>query len=141
MNELEKVIKEFGKEIVIEARDYTLSNLERLFEGKSRGNDNVLFEKIKCLPPDVLCTIEQLIVDYIDEAIHDLFLKFNESLGKYKIITENEKGKFTNLTEESEEGLNYEYFNFIDSFSKYNSAYNFNEEIQNSWKLSKNSEN
>ena len=85
MNELEKVIKEFGKEIVIEARDYTLSNLERLFEGKSRGNDNVLFEKIKCLPPDVLCTIEQLIVvingneQQKDTIINEL-VKYIESL-------------------------------------------------------------
>lgn len=129
------LVDEFGKDIVIKARDYTISNIERLFLGKTKGETGALFKEIQNLPPETLSAIQQLLVHYVDGAIHDLFVKFNESFGKYKIISKDESGKEVDLIEASD-GLNYEYFIFIDEFSKYNSAYD-DPDSNDEWKLEK----
>lgn len=117
----EYLIEEFGKDVAIKARDYTISNIERLLSKKSKGIANMSFDLIRDLPPDKLEAVKHLLIHYVDGAIHDLFAKFNESCGKYKIVTKDESGNDLDIVAESD-GLNYEYLGLIDEFSKYNSA-------------------
>lgn len=119
------IANDFGQEVMIAARDYTICNIEMLFAGKSKSKRGQTFDPIMKLPPKILILIKHLMVDVVDDTIHNLFVKFNDSCGKYKIVAENGNDETIDLVETSE-GLNYEYFGFIDEFSKYNQAFEIN---------------
>jgi hypothetical protein len=112
-------IYEFGKEIVVGARDYVVDGLESVFQGKTKGHNVELFQKIQDLPVEKLNIIKQLIVSYIDSTMHNLFIRFEESDGKYQIVAKDKNGRNFDIAAESD-GLGVGLFVFIDEFSKYN---------------------
>jgi hypothetical protein len=112
-------IYEFGKEIVVGARDYIVGGLESVFQGKMKGHNVELFQKIQDLPVEKLNIIKQLIVSYIDSTVHGLLIRFEESNGKYQIVAKDKNGKNFDIAAESD-GLGVGIFVFIDEFSKYN---------------------
>jgi hypothetical protein len=117
-------IYEFGKEIVVSARDHILDGLESVFQGKTELPDIELFQTIQDLPVEKLNIIKQLIVNYVDSTMHCLLIRFEESDGKYKIVAKDKNGKNFDIAAESD-GLGVGLFVFIDEFSKYNDCSTF----------------
>lgn len=116
-------IYEFGKDIVINARDSAIGEIEDLLKGKAFGNiRKKLFEEVKKMHLDEqkLKIITLLVADGIDAMMHRLFVNFDESFGKYRIVTKDKKENDFNIVTESD-GLPYGYYEFIDEFSKYKS--------------------
>lgn len=117
-------VYQFGKDIVIEARDNSIENLNMLFARKSKSNRGKLFELISHLPEDVICAIKNIILYSIDDSFHSILGRFDKYSGKYRIVVGDIGETAFDIVEESD-GLAYGLLEFIDEYSKYNTADEF----------------
>ena len=134
-------IYEFGKEIIIEARDGVIRGLDDFMNGIAIGRcEKKFLEEFKKINFDEQQQkiIKLMVISEIDHLIHRLFVNFDESLGKYSIITKDKKGRPFDIVTESD-GLPYGYFEFVDEFSKYKASSDvINEDIsKTNWTLEK----
>ena len=117
-------IYEFGKSVVISARDRTIRGIIQLLNGEARDSlGKFLFEEIekKDFSREILYA---LLLDCVDNTINDLLWSFEQNEGKYKILTSNYKGREFDIVAGSD-GLCVGQWEFIDEFSQYNTADEF----------------
>jgi hypothetical protein len=117
-------IYEFGKEIVIKARERTIGGIEQLLNGEARdeGGKKIFKELMKLnLNSESRVIIQALMIDCIDGAINNLFWDFEQSLEKYRIVTKDKNGNDFDIVTGSD-GLCTGQWMFIDEFSKYKTA-------------------
>jgi len=136
-------IYEFGKEIIIDARDSAIRGMEAFLKGTVIGRiEKKIFKEVKKMNFDERQQkiITLLVAEGIDAVMHSLFVNFDESFDKYKIIAKDKKGNDFNIVTESD-GLPLGYYEFIDEFSKYKSSCDIVEEdiSDKNWKLEKDS--
>lgn len=134
-------IYEFGKDIVIDARDGVIEVMKNILEKEPIDKiGKKIFEEVRKLNLDEQKKkmIILLISRGIDTMMHALFVNFDESFGKYRIVTKDKNGNDFNIVTESD-GLPYGYYEFIDEFSKYKSACDISDEdiSEENWKLEK----
>ena len=117
-------IYEFGKEIVINARDSAIKGLNNILNGTAYGScDKNIMEEIKKIPlnPHQKEMIKLLAISSMDLLLHSFFVNFEESSEKYRIIAKDNQGKDFDIVTQSD-GLPYGYYVFVDEYSKYKSS-------------------
>ena len=120
-------IYEFGRDIAVSSREAGIRNVCTLFNSQRIDEKGrILSKKIQNMQfsDEQKEFIKLLVVDSIDVAMVSLFIDFQESMGKYKIVTNDKQGQPFDIVTESD-GLPYGYLEFIDEFSKYNTADEF----------------
>ena len=127
MNKEINKIYEFGKEVAIKAREHAIQNIfDLLSQKRADYMGKLLAEQISRsnFSVEQIENIKMLAIDCIDVALYGIFLNFEQSMGKYKIITSTEDGESIDIVTQSD-GLTYGYLEFIDGYSKYNTADDF----------------
>lgn len=115
-------IYDFGKDVAVNARNHAIRNIFDLLNQKRADYEGkLLSQKLEQsnFSQEQIDSIKMLAIDCIDVALYGMILNFEESMGKYKIMTQDSKGDLFDIVTESD-GLTYGYLEFIDEFSKYN---------------------
>ena len=112
----------FGKEIVVKSRDSNIKAIEQLFNSDELSDDEILmkFQKLN-LDEHSKFIIKNVLIYYLEGLIDHLFWNFEQSDGKYKIVTQDKNGQDFDIVTESD-GLCTGQWEFIDRYSRYNTA-------------------
>lgn len=117
-----EAIWRFGKDIVVKSRDSIMNCIEQLFSASDFSREEILinFQKLN-LDEKAKFAVKNIIVYYLEGLMDSLFWNFEQSNGKYKIVTQDKNGREFDIVTESD-GLCVGQWEFIDRYSKYNTA-------------------
>lgn len=120
-NNVEAILN-FGKEIIVKSRDSNIKCVEQLCNSSLFSDDAILsnFQKLN-LDEKSKFIVKNVIVYYLEGLIDSIFWNFEQSNGKYKIVTQDNNGREFDIVSESD-GLCTGQWEFIDRYSKYNTA-------------------
>lgn len=120
-NNVEAILN-FGKEIIVKSRDSNIKCVEQLCNSSLFSDDAILsnFQKLN-LDKKSKFIVKNVIVYYLEGLIDSIFWNFEQSNGKYKIVTQDNNGREFDIVSESD-GLCTGQWEFIDRYSKYNTA-------------------
>lgn len=129
-----EAIWNFGKEVIIRERDAAIQgffgdcnlHLESINEQESScvgnyGQQLVALARKLNISEESTNIVKILFVEALDCFINSLFWNFEQSNGKYKIVTQDKNGRDFDIVTESD-GLCTGQWEFIDRYSKYNTA-------------------
>ena len=121
-NDNTEAIWRFGKDIVVKSRDSIMNCVEQLFSASDFSREEILmnFQKLN-LDEKAKFAVKNIIVYYLEGLMDSLFWNFEQSNGKYKIVTQDKNGRDFDIVTESD-GLCTGQWEFIDRYSKYNTA-------------------
>ena len=117
-----EAIWRFGKDVVVKSRDSIMNCIEQLFSASDFSREEILinFQKLN-LDEKAKFAVKNIIVYYLEGLMDSLFWNFEQSNGKYKIVTQDKNGREFDIVTESD-GLCVGQWEFIDRYSKYNTA-------------------
>ena len=117
-----EAIWRFGKDVVVKSRDSIMNCIEQLFSASDFSREEILinFQKLN-LDEKAKFAVKNIIVYYLEGLMDSLFWNFEQSNGKYKIMTQDKNGREFDIVTESD-GLCVGQWEFIDRYSKYNTA-------------------
>ena len=121
-NDNTEAIWRLGKDIVVKSRDSIMNCVEQLFSASDFSREEILmnFQKLN-LDEKAKFAVKNIIVYYLEGLMDSLFWNFEQSNGKYKIVTQDKNGRDFDIVTESD-GLCTGQWEFIDRYSKYNTA-------------------
>ncbi len=116
-----EVVYDFGKEVIIQARDITIREDFEIVDGTSKApSDIALHNELGTLSDSQKNTIKKLLVNSIDGAINNLLWMMEEHNDQYAFVAKCDDGTQFDIEQESD-GLCIGQYEFVDRFSKYNS--------------------
>ena len=124
-NNIEEIIKIFGKRLIKVSRDYTISIV--LSELKDQRLPIVIQKIIGSFSEEQCKAMIYLLISAVDKTFHDTLWSI-ESYPEYKIIVNNDNEIIDiddSLNELIGAGLTGAALEFIDEYSKYNTADDF----------------
>ena len=129
-----EAIWNFGKEVIIRERDAAIRgffsdcdlhlapiNKQENSYVSNYGQQLVALASKLNISEEALNTVKILFVEALDCFINSLFWNFEQSNGKYKIVTQDKNGQDFDIVTESD-GLCTGQWEFIERYSKYNTA-------------------
>lgn len=118
------IVYEFGKDVIIQARDMTIREDFEIVDGISKApSDIALHNELRTLSDAQKHTIKKLLINSIDGAINNLLWMMEEHNDRYAFVAKCDNGTQFDIDQESD-GLCVGQYEFVDRFSKYNDILN-----------------
>jgi hypothetical protein len=120
MKEKIDIIYDFGKDIVVKARDMTIVEKFEIVNGGSNAPLYIrLNEKLSNFSEEQKNVVKELMITSIDGAINNFLWMMEQNNDKYAFTAKCENGEMFDI-EQVSDGLCMGQWEFIDEFSKYN---------------------
>ena len=117
-------IYNFGKEVIVEARDMTIESQLKVINRTTRPPFRVaLYKKMLALDfsEEQKSLVTTMLIDAIDGAINNFIWMMECNNNKFAFVAKEEDGSCFDIEQESD-GLCVRQWEFIDRYSKYNTA-------------------
>ena len=135
---IEELLNQWGQRTVFVSRDYTIS----LLMSELKNTDKLpkeINDILKTFNTEQLFALKYLLISCVDTSFHDTLWSI-ESYPEYKLMLEHSKESLLNVDEELNAvfgtGITGAILDYVDKFSKYNTA----DEFLETGKLEKESE-
>lgn len=116
------ILEEFNERILSKTRDDVIDREIGIVDGKGSGViNNKLSEWISILPGNHKELMKKMIIDTVDATLHELLCNLDENI-RFKLVA-YDGDNVINMSEEHEENLVGSFLDSIDTYGKYNSAY------------------
>ncbi|MDR1334543.1 MAG: hypothetical protein LBJ71_04980 [Holosporaceae bacterium] len=120
MKEKLGIIYDFGKDVVVKARDMTIEEDFGIVNGTSKPPSDIkLHGELSNFSDEQKNTVKKLIINSIDGAINNFLWMMEQNNDKYAFVARCEDGTEFDIEQESD-GLCMGQYVFIDEFSDYN---------------------
>lgn len=120
MKEKIDIIYEFGKDVIVQARDVTIDTGFKIVNGLSKAPAYIeLHKELEKFSDEQKNTVKKLIISSADGAINNFIRMMEQYNDKYAFTAKRENGEQFDIEQESD-GLCMGQYVFIDEFSKYN---------------------
>ncbi len=115
------IIYDFGKDVVVKAREQSLYFLFLMIENKAKALSSKKLGKLieKNFNEEQKKILQMLVVDSVDSTINNFIWMMEENNDKYAFTAKTKNGEMFDMEQESD-GLCMGQWEFIDEFSKYN---------------------
>jgi hypothetical protein len=125
MREKIDIIYDFGKDVVVKARDMTIEEDFGIVNGTSKPPSNIkLHRELSNFSDEQKNTVKKLIINSIDGAINNFLWMMEQNNDKYAFVAKCEDETEFDIEQESD-GLCMGQWVFIDEYSKYNTVDEF----------------
>ncbi len=117
-------IYEFGRKVVVEARDTTIESHLKIIDGSTKPTFRIaLHKKIQALgfTEEQKSLVTTMLVDAIDGAINNFIWMMECNNDKFAFVAKEEDNSCFDIEQESD-GLCIGQWEFIDRYSRYNTA-------------------
>jgi hypothetical protein len=121
MKEKIDIIYDFGKDVVVKARDLAIDTGFEIVDGLSKAPAYIeLHKELGNLNNEQKNTIKKLIISIVDGTINNFLWMMEQNNDKYAFVAKCKNGEQFDIEQESD-GLGVGQYVFIDEYSKYNS--------------------
>ncbi|MDR3179911.1 MAG: hypothetical protein LBT70_03355 [Holosporaceae bacterium] len=122
MREKIDIIYNFGKNVIIAARDMTIKEKFEIVNGSSNAPLYIkLHEELASFNSEQKKIIQKLMITSIDGAINNFLWMMEQNNDKYAFVAKCKNGEQFDIEQESD-GLCMGQWVFIDEYSKYNTV-------------------
>jgi hypothetical protein len=120
MKEKNDIIYDFGKDVIVKARDMTIKDGVEILGGISKAPPHIkLYNELENLDERQKDAVKKIIINSVDSAINNFLWMMEENNDKYAFTAKCENGGQFDIEQESD-GLCVGQYVFIGEFSEYN---------------------